>query len=88
MKVVKENGLETLRDASKNRNDRKVLILEGQISVNKHDSCQKSYTNEKMIAAYLKKAAQPSTSLDKLRSSSDFYFKTDYFVCRTRIPED
>lgn len=88
VKVVKEKGIETLRDASKKRNDRKGAVLTGKSSVSVHVSCQKSYINEKIIAAHLKKAAQPSTSTGKLRSFSEFYFKTHCFVCGTGIPED
>lgn len=89
MKVVKEKGIDTLREASKKRNDGKGAVLAGKIYVSVHVSCQKSYINERMIAAHLKKAARPSTSSGKLRSSSEYFdCKTHCFVCGTDIPED
>lgn len=66
-----------------------MAALAGKTSVSVHVSCQKSYINERMIAAYLKKAAEPSTCSGKLRSSSDyFHWKTNCFVSGTGIPED
>lgn len=90
VKLVKEKGIETLRDASKRRIDGKGAVLAGKKSINVHQGCQKSYINERMISAQLKKAAKPSTSFLQLRSSSvnEFSFKTHCFVCGTHIPED
>lgn len=62
VKLVKEKGIETLRDASKRRIDGKGAVLAGKKSINVHQGCQKSYINERMISAHLKKAAKPSTS--------------------------
>lgn len=63
VKVVKKKGIETLRDASKKRNDKKGAVLAGKTSVSVHVSCQKSYINERMIASYLKKAVELSDHL-------------------------
>ena len=52
MKVVKEKGIETFRDASTKRNDGKGAFLAYKKSVSVHAGCQKSYINEIMISAH------------------------------------
>lgn len=88
--LVKEKGIETFRQASKRRNDGKLSVLVGKTLIKVHASCQKKYTNERMIAADLKKSATVSTCIKSLQSSSmdNFSFKTHCFVCGSLIPED
>lgn len=79
--VVKEKGLKTFSEASKQRKDGKGVHLVGKTSIEVHEKCRKQYINEKLIAAYTKRAHQGGRVLELRSSVPTFSFKTHCFLC-------
>lgn len=53
--MVKEKGLQSLRQSSLNKKEGKDKFLAGLNSDKVHDACTKSYVNDRMIVALLRK---------------------------------
>lgn len=53
--MVKEKGLQSLRQSSLNKKEGKDKFLAGLNSDKVHDACTKNYVNDRMIAAPFRK---------------------------------
>lgn len=90
-KVTREQAIASLKEASTKRKDGKLSFLKNKTELEVHETCRKSYTNEKLILASLKRAQQegPSTSRHLTRTSvPQFTFKTHCFICGECITEE
>uniref|UniRef100_A0A1B6DZA6 Uncharacterized protein n=1 Tax=Clastoptera arizonana TaxID=38151 RepID=A0A1B6DZA6_9HEMI len=86
--VVKRKGLQSFIEASKKRNDRKVVLLKNFTELEVHEKCRKQYTKEKSIAAYIKRIKESGTK-PLLRSQIfKFSFRTHCFLCGEEVPSD
>lgn len=83
--VVKEKGLKTFCEASRQRNDGKGVHLKGKTSIKVHEKCRKQYINEKLIAAYVKRAQQGGQKQQLRSSVPAFSFKNHCFLCGIAI---
>lgn len=84
--VVKEKGLETFRQSSLKRKYGKVKFLRGKTSIAVHNGCRKRYNNEKLIAAYLRRGGEASSSTVQRRSAEvQFSFRDHCFLCADKI---
>lgn len=82
--VIKERGLMTLIDRSKQRKDGKHHILKGRWFVTVHSNCRKSYVKEKYIAT-----SSTSTSKNTRRSKiTVFDFKHKCLLCEEDASDD
>lgn len=92
--VVKERGVKRLQEVSSRRkNPQHQRFLSGLSQIKVHKACQKSYTNERMIAAYVRHITDNPDELSSVsssvRSKSDaFDFKNQCFLCGEGLPED
>ncbi|CAG9761491.1 unnamed protein product [Ceutorhynchus assimilis] len=82
---IKQKGLQTLKKASKERNDGKLKLLENKTELMVHVKCRRDYTRPTSIKASknaLKNVTGQPTSRPHLRSSvSDFNFKSECIFC-------
>lgn len=92
--VVKERGVKKFQEVSvKRKNPQHQYFLSGLSQVNVHKACQKSYTNERMIAAYVRHMTdnpdEQSSVSSSVRSKSDaFDFKNQCILCGEELPEN
>ncbi len=85
--IVREKGLKSFAEASKMRGDGKVTLFRGT-SLEVHEKCRKQCTNDKLIAASIKRAKE-GVQVQQLRSSvPTFAFKTHCFLCGDKIPSN
>jgi len=94
--VVVERGIQTLRDASAERNDRKIEHLRSVGSIKIHTQCRKTYTRKSSISAFKRERdaeASTSTNLSPPRSrkrsnESAFDFKRCCIFCGEEASEE
>lgn len=92
--VVKERGVKKLEEVSaKRKNSQHQRFLSGLTQVKIHKACQKSYINERMIAAYVRhindNPDEQSSVSYSVRSKSDaFDFKNQCFLCGEELSEN
>lgn len=81
--IVKERGIKTLIESSRERKDNKQLFLSGLNCVTVHVKCHKSYINKKLIIASLKAKKKNAPTVIAARRSSipSFDFKTTCLFC-------
>lgn len=88
--VVKEEGLKTLALASAHRKDGKAGFFKINDTLELHVKCRKSYINERMIAAAVKRLQQEGIAYGRSSRSSTltFDFRTQCLLCTKEIPKD
>lgn len=98
--VVVQRGIQTLRDASKERDDGKIEYLRDATSIEVHIDCRRNYLRKSSIAAFVSKRERidddPSTSSSssppctRLRISEQpsFDFKKLCFFCGDEANEE
>lgn len=89
--VVKDRGVNRLRESSAKRKlTGHSAFLNNMNKVRVHTSCQKSYNNDKLIAAYLQRAASQPAPGPSRRSLNEhvFTFKNHCFICGNEVPKD
>ena len=87
---VKIKGIKSFIEASQKRKDGKGNFLKEKKSITVHLKCQKTYVNEKLIAAHVNKTEkQRANSSQQLQSLvPEFNFKTHCFLCGIQINEE
>lgn len=83
--VVREKGLQTFVESSKKRGDGKTVYFKSSASIEFHEKCRRQYTNEKLVAAAVKRARENDSKhplgLRSCNSDPTFSFKTHCFIC-------
>ena len=79
--TVREKGLKMFIESSKKRKDGEHVQLSKKSAVEVHERCRKNYSNERMIAAHLKKVEQGRDQVKIRSTEAPFSFKTHCFMC-------
>ena len=77
--VVKQKALQSFIEASKKRNDGKIVLFKRSTKLEVHEKCRKQYTKEKSIAAYIKRSKESGTAPLLHSNILQFSFRTHCF---------
>lgn len=86
--TVREKGLKTFIESSKMRKDGEHAHLSKKSAVEVHERCRRNYSNEKIIAAHLKKVEHEREQVKRRSTEAPFNFKTHCFMCGLVITDE